>query len=352
MRTSNIELYRIVCMLMIVAHHYVVNSGVLGMVEGFPLTGSFLLVFGMWGKTAINCFLMITGYFMCLKQISLRKFLKLLLEYMFYKIVIYLLFLMTGRETLSSSRILETLMPVWNFKDNFTSCFLAFYLFIPFINIMVRNMKKREHRYLLLLFFTCYSVLGTIPGFEVRFNYISWFAVIYLMAAYVRMYPAPYFNKAHLWGKITLLFAIGAMLSVFVMNGLGKISYYFVFDANKPYPVILAFSSFLWFKNMQVTYSNWVNRIGASTFGILLIHANSDAMRQWLWYDLADVSGHVSMPLFHFAAYSLAIVLMVFFSCSFLDRMRLRLIETPIFNWYEKKFNRNESFVTRLKGFE
>ena len=29
-RSSNLELYRIICMLMIVAHHYVVNSGLSG----------------------------------------------------------------------------------------------------------------------------------------------------------------------------------------------------------------------------------------------------------------------------------------------------------------------------------
>ena len=28
-----------------------------------------------------------------------------------------------------------------------------------------------------------------------------------------------------------------------------------------------------------------INTISASTFGVLLIHANSDFMRQWLWND-------------------------------------------------------------------
>ena len=51
-------------MLMIVAHHYVVNSGL--MEEGAPLLGHpdtwhtiFLWLFGMWGKTGINCFLIV-----------------------------------------------------------------------------------------------------------------------------------------------------------------------------------------------------------------------------------------------------------------------------------------------------
>lgn len=72
-------------MLLIVAHHYVVNSGVEPLMAENPLAAKsiFLYLLGMWGKTGINCFVLITGYFMCKKQIALRKFLKLLLEVSF-----------------------------------------------------------------------------------------------------------------------------------------------------------------------------------------------------------------------------------------------------------------------------
>ena len=85
-RLSNFELYRIIVMLLIVAHHYVVNSGVEPLMAENPLAAKsiFLYLLGMWGKTGINCFVLITGYFMCKKQITLRKFLKLLLEVEFY----------------------------------------------------------------------------------------------------------------------------------------------------------------------------------------------------------------------------------------------------------------------------
>ncbi len=79
---SNLELYRIIVMLLIVAHHYVVNSGLMEVMMSQPTSGKsiFLSLFGMWGKTGINCFVLITGYFMCRSEITLRKFLKLLLE--------------------------------------------------------------------------------------------------------------------------------------------------------------------------------------------------------------------------------------------------------------------------------
>lgn len=65
-RNSNLELCCIIVMLLIVAHHYVVNSVMAEEMAKEPLSSrSLFYIFGMWGKTGINCFVMITGYFMC-----------------------------------------------------------------------------------------------------------------------------------------------------------------------------------------------------------------------------------------------------------------------------------------------
>lgn len=94
-RSSNIELFRILSMLMIVAHHYVVNSGLIDCIDtqaSLHFQDYFLLLFGWGGKTGINCFVLITGYFMCTSNITKEKFCKLLGELYFYKVVIWCLF--------------------------------------------------------------------------------------------------------------------------------------------------------------------------------------------------------------------------------------------------------------------
>ena len=85
-------------MLLIVAHHFVVNSGVTDVMYKNQLSANsvFLFLFGAWGKTGINCFMLITGYFMCKSNITLRKYVKLISEVLFYNIVISLLFLVFG----------------------------------------------------------------------------------------------------------------------------------------------------------------------------------------------------------------------------------------------------------------
>ncbi len=75
-RDSNVELYRIVLMLLIIAHHYVVNSGVVELLYANPINfkSVIMFLFGAWGKIGINCFILITGFFMCKSNISIKNF--------------------------------------------------------------------------------------------------------------------------------------------------------------------------------------------------------------------------------------------------------------------------------------
>lgn len=195
-RSSNLELYRIIVMLLIVAHHYVVNSELTLVMQEAPLSerSLFFYLFGAWGKTGINCFVMITGYFMCKSQITLHKFLKLLLEVLFYSSVIYGIFVVTGYEKLSLANIID-ILPGRVLQDNFTSCFLTFYLCIPFLNILVQNLTKKQHLLLVAMCLFIYTFHTTLPRTHVTMNYVSWFCVIYFIASYLRFYPNKYDNN-------------------------------------------------------------------------------------------------------------------------------------------------------------
>ena len=55
-RDSNFELFRIILMLLIVAHHYVVNSGLVQLYDFNHITGNmiFLQLFGFAGKMLVS----------------------------------------------------------------------------------------------------------------------------------------------------------------------------------------------------------------------------------------------------------------------------------------------------------
>lgn len=343
-RDSNIELFRIITMLLIVAHHFVVNSG-LAAVDG-PIYSDptswrslFLLIFGAWGKTGINCFVFITGYFLCTSNINLRKFVKLLGEVMFYRIVIWCIFWLTGYEHFSLTQFVYALIPVRTIKTSFTPAFLVFYLAIPFLNILIRSMNEKQHRYLLLLCGFVYVFLGTIPfHFEVRMNYFSWFIVIYLIASYIRVYLKPFCCERQIYSLIFFAIftvCVASIIGVAWIDAIKKkqnpqfflSAYMFLQDSNTFLAVAMGVSAFLLFKNMSVRNNRLINMIASSTFGVLLIHAHSDTMRRWLWTDTLACAEHYDdlwMPI-----YAIACVLMVFFICVFIDQLRIRFIEKP-----------------------
>lgn len=345
-RNSNLELYRIITMVLIVAHHYIVNSGLTDIIQQQPFSNNsvFSYLFGMWGKTGINCFLLITGYFMCQSQITLRKFLKLFIEVEFYSIIIYFAFLLSGYTSFSFSGLIKAFIPVRSISDGFVSCFLVFYLCIPFLNILVRNLQKREHLQLIALCLFIYTFLGSIPGYVVVMNYVSWFCVLYFIASYIRKYGLFASVNNRQWGQLTLLSIFLSIASVLSLLYLSKVlnvyisPYYFVSDCNAILAVVTSVCSFMYFKDLNLKYNPLINSIGACTFGVLLIHAHNSTMRVWLWRDIFCATEHYSLSMFFL--YALLSVVVVFVACIVIDYIRVRCIEYPVFCYIDKMLSR------------
>lgn len=343
-RNSNLELFRIITMLCIVAHHYVVNSGL--MASDGPISANlmswrsmFLLVFGAFGKTGINCFVLITGYFMCKSQVTVRKFVKLLLEIEFYKVLIGAIFLISGYESLSVSYLIKMFLPITNVSTGFTSCYLLFYWFIPFLNRLICNISQSQFLKLLFLCSFIYIGIGSIPGFGVTMNYVSWFIVVYLFGAYIRIYDNEILSNVRLWGISTVIVFVVSILSVIAVTwgrvhfGISVNSYYFVSDSNKVLAVALAITSFLFFKNLRIRYNQFINTVAASTFGVLMIHANCDAMRRWLWQDVfhnVTVYSLTWMPVLVILS-----VVCVYILCTVLDYIRISFVERRVLNLWD-----------------
>lgn len=345
-RNSNLELYRVIVMLLIVAHHFVVNSGLMGELHAIPhevtASGYAMILFGGWGKIGINCFVLITCYFMCKSRITLGKFVKLYLQIVLYALVIDLIFMYTGHIEINIKSIAAYFMhflPVTGLYQNFVGCFLVFWLCIPFLNVLVQHLTKKQHALLTILLVVFFTILPFNPKYRVNLDYLEWFTVLYLMASFIRFYEADFSRISHkAWGWLmlaSLLLASSSMLvpawlwTVHVTNSL--VPYYFVMDSNMIFAVVVSITSFMWFKDLKIKQSNIINTAGAATFGVLLIHANSNAMRLWLWNETVDVVGHyrsLSAPMM--ALYAVAVVLLIFTVCACIDTARQRWLEPHI----------------------
>lgn len=348
-------------MMLIVAHHYVVLSGLAGTEgvlnhEPLSVNSIYLYLFGMWGKTGINCFMLITGYFMCTSNISWRKFIKLYLWIITYSIALTAVFVILGDENISL-KTLTMFVPFTNIhSDNFVSAFMAWWLFIPFLNVLVNNISHKQHKRLIALSVLIFSIYPFVPKIlNVDNNPICWFSTLYVIASYIRKYPDTIYKNesCKFWCLTTVMLILLSMLSVIAILWLGdKIGkplpqYYMVSDSDKPLALMVAVSSFMWFRNIKIGYSKIINILGGASFGVLLIHSGTWSMINWLWKDTIDSVGHYSLPLWQLILYSISCVLLIYVVCAIIDYIRLKLLEEPFFKWYDSKFVSNKNKIVQ-----
>ena len=122
-------------------------------------------------------------------------------------------------------------------------------------------------------------------------------------------------------------------------------AYRYLSDLNAFLAVMNGLSWFLFFKNIRIRKSKVINAFGGATFGVLLIHANSDAMRRWLWRDtLRNVDVYSSSLVYLHAILS---VLEIFMICAGIDIFRQKFLEKPLFSNYEKWGGRLEIYLKK-----
>lgn len=275
---------------------------------------------------------------MCKSNITVKKFLKLFIEVELYK-MIYIIFLMCRYEPFSVKQLLKTIFPIFSIGNGFTNSYLAFFLFIPFLNILIHGMNKKQHLRLIGICIVIYTILPTIFMSDVKIGYVGWFMVIYIIGAYIRLYPNEYFSSRRFCGIgiiVSLLISwLSVIACIFMHQKFGTSDFYFfVVDSNKLLAVVTAVFAFMFFKNLNIGYSRIINSIAASAFGVLLIHANSDAMRRWLWKDVLNNVGfyHSKFLILH----AIGSVVGIYIICTIIDMIRIKFVEKPFFKWYDE----------------
>lgn len=98
-RQSNIELLRIVAMLMIIAHHFVVHGGFEFSTDTITANRLWVQFIQMGGKIGVNIFVLISGYFLIsTPTVKLEKVLKLWIQIFTYSFLIFIIFVICGGE--------------------------------------------------------------------------------------------------------------------------------------------------------------------------------------------------------------------------------------------------------------
>ena len=230
------------------------------------------------------------------------------------------------------------------YKYWFATSYILLYIFSPYLNILINVIDKKKHLMLIFLLVVIWSVIPTFTTAMLNFSSIGWFATLYIIAAYIRLYPNNWFEKS----KINIFMCLSTymliLLSIIVFDIIGVKHSIFSSQAtyftgeNKLPLLFCAITLFLGFKNIEIRSYKIVNIIASSMFGVYLIHDN-DLVRHFLWMDVFKNSSYYQSPCL--VLHAISVILVVFFVCLFIDQARYFFIAKPLFRSIQNLLRKN-----------
>lgn len=343
-KQSNYELMRIVSMFFIVLWHVILHGNVVNHTSG-ALNIFFNFVYCIL-VVHVNSFMLLTGYFGYNKDFSLKRFFKNFNTFYFYKMVIYVALVILGYIAFNKIELMQIVNPFY-ITHWYVSCYLAFYLLTPFINILIKNLSQMQHRKVIIVLVLCFSLISFLSEQTVAVNTgftISQFIMMYFIGSYLAKYPIE--NNIHFKNysknKKQLIFFLLTIFFVFINFGLFTLGIIFnsinsvilnhigqmltnnLFQYSSFVVILQSIFYFLWFGTLKIQ-NKFVNFIGSLTFGIYLIHNDfylKTRIYKWFKIDMGIpiTSRRIIIKVF------IATVI-IFIVCAFIEFIRQQIFK-------------------------
>lgn len=290
-RNSNIELLRIIAMLMIIAHHYVTGSLPLYYLTGGPNKWLSELLYS-YGKTGVNIFVLITGYYMVNMNFSIKKPLKIMGQVWFYSVMTLLVCLMipSVSEQLDGYQIFGSFFPISTNQYWFATQYILLLTVAPFLNRFAHNASKDQLTVCVIVLAVFNSVVPSVHA--VLTEYLAgltyspegWFVMLYLMAARIRLYSPDCVSRKELCSHALRAIAWGiaipawAWVSQIVFGETGNETFFSFLTWTQMdwsfFGLMCALELFQLFRLMKPFYRRWINLLASFSFGVYLFHAH------------------------------------------------------------------------------
>lgn len=342
-RDSNFELLRIISIIIIIMHHFAYHN-VLYML---PFS-NYNLYIGLFlfslGKIAVTVFILISGYFMINKKISIKKIILLWMEVEFYIILMTLVTtLIKGAYPFKIKDTIKLLMPIVFNKYWFITAYMGLYVISPLINKIVLKLTKKKFNMLIKINFIVFIVIYSFMHGEQfittgsNLSVTVLFCFLYMVGAYIKLNDIDFLkNRSKLILSLYLLIALVLYYAILII-----VSIYFkniVIDYYIDFKFILVFVIsiliFYIFKKTKINNSKIINNIAASVFGIYLFQSHPLFGGKFLYKELIHSTSFYNSKLL--VLYILVITVFVFLAGVFIDKIR-KVVEKPICN--SKMFN-------------
>lgn len=287
-RESNIELLRIFAICGVVMLHY--NNPLCGGAIAYALGVNryFLIIFECISISAVNVFVLISGYFLCDSNMrNLHRPLELIIQIIAVNEVFYLIRVIIGQVQFSIKAILANMIPTnW-----FIMIYIALYLLSPLLNVMWNKIEEKHLEKstltLLMVLFSVYPILvdilseitgrpyngtglSTIGAFGNQAGYtIVNFCMMYLFGAFLKKE-----SRKHDGGILRLLIYVSILFVWALTEKNIEFVDMVVWEYCNPIVLLLAVEFFLIFKKMNLGSNKFINIISRASLMVYLINWN------------------------------------------------------------------------------
>lgn len=325
-RSSNLELLRIVAMLMIIAFHIYWHcvSGQLTDPDSMERMGNglfsvplfykkllLLTVFSSFGRAANVIFMTLTGYFMVAKGREIRLIpiaKKLLLEQGYAAVLLLITSLLVFRRNPDSC---TTLTEINLF--NSMSWYVGYYFLVMLLarlclNRYLEKLERKQYRLFLfaLLCMTQFKwIIKLLNGVTGNLVILVTGVFLYSLGGYIRRYQP--FARVRTWAIFGVIAGIYALLFLSTYAGVqDRIQDYYREASTDPFiqyipnvgdnsivAILLGLSLFELFRRIKMPCCRRINYLGGATFMIYLFHDNS------FFYSLWDKQDWITLLCMH-----------------------------------------------------
>lgn len=298
---------------------------------------------------AVNLFILISGYFMCLnnERILFKPF-KLIMQVILYKEAFYFFSIILGMNNFSVRKVVSNTIPA----NYFVILYITIYFISPFLNILIEiiNGKNVFDRFLaiIIVLFSLWPTivdvfqeiagkqllgLSTVGAYGSQWGYsIVNFSVMYLIGTWIRKRKDSVDNKKsrHF---LAIIISIGVLVIWACIND--KIGYGVersAWEYCNPVVIFIAVEYFLLFKQIRIENGKMIkiiNSLAKGAFSVYLLHFH------FLSHIGIEkfIAGNLLIMMFHI----IASVIVIYFACWCVNEIYER-VTYPIYNLLNKKF--------------
>lgn len=339
-------------MFMIVLLHSGTHGQALSISEGLNFYSIWFHFVEALSISSVDVFVLISGYFLCTQKFRVSRLVNVYLAVLFYSLAWLFVLTFYFHDPFSIKSLVKALLPVSFNQYWFISSYIVLSLLSPILNVLVRSMNRDQHLMTIILLVILFSiwpsiVIGSSPtGINNIGDTAIWFIVLYMIAAYLRLYPINKRRKYALYYLATS--SVILVIWILIVKALSVQSFdnewggciWFYYYRYNSFPVLLsAVFLFLAFQQIKIDNGFMIKLIlfvAPLTMGVYLIHDNQSA-RQIVWQGL---HGLQVTPILPFVV--LGYAAMVFTACLIIEKVRI-LIFSVLFNnrrWYKALMER------------